>query len=478
MSGPRARATWAGSILAGEITAGGYRVPGSQDVFFWTAAAGAAWSGAAWGGAVRLERALGGIVAVPDPAAGMVTVRAWWAYASALRLVRVDAAGRRIPVRGAPLSVTARTRRNNASVPRFRDGVDGVTATSGTLSPLTGLTGAALPRDITTGARVTAPSSGTATLRFDRDVLPPYPTTMGMFVRTSALASALRLDIDWYDLSSVLIASTSVAPASIAVSQAVGEFSWCTFAIAGPTGSQVTGQAGQARLTGTGLGAGGTLDVTGRLWEDGDLTGDFFDGDTLGGSWRGTSGASSSTLAPVVSILDAEAPLDVPLVYELTAGSAPGYAALTNPVELSVGQVLRSKRQTWMTHPGLGKAIRVWIEDDPTVTSPLERETFKVIGRKRKVSVSDTQRGGDEGDLTFITETEDEYNQLRAFLDDGSPLLLRMPHQLRHPPLWWLSFGDVTSGPPTRWARHPIRKVKADFVEVDRPSAATRPLVA
>lgn len=480
MSQPWARDAWAGAVASGGSVVGGYPVPGVQDVFYWTAQnASGPWAAGAWGGALYTERASGGIIARAAAEAGTVSITAWWSYATSLIVTRIDADGTRVPVRDSSGVPSAATRRNNASNPRFRDGTAQVSAASGTLSWLSDQTG--IPAEgVSTAARVTANASGQAGLRFDGDTVPSYATTMGMLIRTSVAAASLALVTDWYDLASNLVATTTVSPASIAAAQANGAYSWCEFDLGvAPQAAQY----GRSRVAATGLGAGGTLDVTTRLWQDGDtLDGPYFDGDTFGGSWRGTPGVSSSTLAAPVMLTDAEAPLDVPFTYEVRNPVAPGYAALSQPLTLPStpprGQ-WGSIRTGLLTHPGLAATMRVWVWGEPeTITNPLEQAAFKIKGRRRKVVVSDTQRGGDEGTITFVAEDFAERERLKAFLDDGSPLLLRFPASYGHPPLWWLSFGDALWKTTNNRAAHPLRTLEVPFTEVDRPDAATRPLVA
>lgn len=484
------RESLAGPALTGNVTPravnppGAIPVPGFDASYVWQATAGGApLTAAVLGGAVTVTYPSGGVLAVPDGPSGTVVLSAWWAYASGFTVTRVAPDGTRTPVRDAdswPVTGDA-TRRNLATHPANRVGdlVGWTAGTNTTLASLSGLTDVPDP-GVTTGVRATATAAGSVNVTFSLDAPSTGLSTYGLWVKSGGAApSSASITVQWYDVNGSAVGSPSAYPvAATAVSQTASGWSWCQATISGSPVGAVFGVAG---FTAAGLAAGGVLNLTGRLWEAGTTLGSYFDGTDWGANWIGTPYKSASTLAPVQTIIDAEAPLDVALTYELTNPVAPGYTITSTPVSLDSSSY-RPPRDALLTHPGLAKTVRVWIEAEPDITRPIEQTAFQVIGRPRKVVVSAPQRGGDEGSLTFVTESQDEWNLLLAMLDDGSPLLLRAPADYGHPPLWWLSFGDATlaapaSGTANNWPNE-VRRITVPFTEVDRPSVATRPLVA
>ena len=454
---------------------GGIAVPGFDAVYYWTVAGGAgAYGRAAYGGRATSTFPIAGLAASPDPDTGIVTIPVWWAFASAAVLTRVDAAtGERTPLRDSPARLGSGSRRNGSSNPKARDDLTGYTAGPNTTQVrLAGLT---TPDPlVTTAVRLTASAAGSVSTAFSLDAVSTATTAHQLWVRSAATVTAMSLSVRWFDASSADLGVTTY-PATVPLAQAATGWATASVVINTRPGTAVRGLAS---FTADGVAAAGWVDVTARLTELGAaVRGRYFDGDYPAAGWIGTPGLSYSDLAPVAYLVDAEVPLDRPVHYELTNPATPGFVASSSPVTL-VSDRLVGTRQCLLTHPGWSLTVRVWLAAEPEVTNPLEQSAKKVIGRRRKVVVSDTQRAGDEGSMTFVAETFEERKRIKLLLDDGSPLLVRLPQSFGHPPLWWLSFGAATWKAQSHRSTVPLRTVTVSFVEVDRPSAATRPLVA
>lgn len=472
--------TYAGSPLArAGLPGNALTVPGFTAIYYWTrAGSSSAYGQAAYGGRAAVSYPAAGLLASPDPDSATATIWVWWAFASEVILTRVDADGTRVPVRSSPVRLDpAKSRRNYATNPKARDTLTGYTADANTT--IDRLTGQTTPSEYVTAAlRLTADVAGDVSVSMTGEPVGPVATSHGFWAKTSALVSDLYLQVQWYDKDSLSLGTQTYPTGDVAREQAVGAWSWCEVTIDSWPASAVVGVLS---LGAAGVAASGTVDITGRLTETGEaLGGGYFDGDFPASAWSGDPGLSYSDTSAIAYVIDAEAPLDTPVRYEISSGRAPGYAASTLDVVVP-GDRFRSPYDALLTHPGLAKTVPVWIEADPEITNTIEQGQFQVIGRRNKVVISAPQRAGDEGSLTFVCETLEQRRELRAMLDDGSPLLLRAKGGYGKPPNWWLAFGDLTVTPPTSGAANStgeVRRLTASFVEVDRPSAATRPLAA
>lgn len=458
---------------------GGLTVPGYAAAYYWTATGGLPAVGqAALGGRTARTFPSAGLSAAADPTDGTVTVPLWWAWADTATLTRITPDGTRTPVRGSPISLPGPSRRNASSNPKARDDLTGYAAGSNTtITRLTGLTTAL--EKVTTGVRATATAAGAATVQLTLDAAAVVSSVYGLLARTSAAASSIALSVTWYDAFGVSLGVQTFSLPPSAVTVAATAWAWSTIVAAGPAGA-VTGVASWVA---SGLPAGGTFDLTARVTEGGgDIGATYFDGDYRGGSWIGTAGLSYSDLAALAFVVDTETPLDVPVRYELSNPAFPGFIALSDPVTINASDVFGgggrwgTRRRALLTHPGMARTVRVWIEDAPTLDSDIGQGEFKVRGRRRKVVVQSAQRDGYESSLTLITEDGDEFARLLGMLEVPSPMLLRLPAGLLYPPLWWLSFGKLSIEPLERSGMIPVRKISVPVTEVDRPSVTVGPV--
>ncbi|GJF04966.1 hypothetical protein [Pseudonocardia sp. D17] len=428
------------------------------------------YAGFAYGGGGGLVRpASGGISATPDPLLGQVRLSAWWSDAPYLRVVRI-VKGVRTPVRGAyPAPVTTTTRRNRCTNPSAE--VDTTGWLSGTNTTLTRIVEAAMPAGVAAfRLKATAAGAVNATVPVALP-LPDGAPCVSLALRLSAAPSgALTVSVAWRDASNALLATTTATIAAGSLTGYVnrwGRTPVLTVPYPGLGAGAAAIATGVMTISVAGMAANATADLDAVLIEGGSSSGDYFDGSTPNANtaWAGTPHASVSTQAGVVSLVDTEAPLDVPIRYELSAPDQPAFRAISEPVTLDSGG------RTWLTHPYSGASVVVTVAEEPDQTRAISRGVFEVIGRARPIAINASQRQSSSASLTVWTETFAERDALLAMLDDGTPLLLRAPAELGHGDGEWLSIGDVQYKVVGHGAWEHTREFTLPYVVVDAPPA-------
>jgi len=442
-------------------------IPGDPVTFTYNSQLGAyPWAYPSWaGGYPLLAYPGGGVVIHPDPTTGVMIVTAWWPYATALQLVRLDTAGGRTPVRGAyPIAVTGSTRRNAVTNPSIEISNAGFVPDAGSPT-LTQLADAAAPaggyvlRSTNAGAGsngVTIPTS-----------LTPAPggqqVTVGIGLRTSALAATITISIGWADALGGALTTSSIVLTADQRAAVLGQFTRITASVTPPTGAVTP----TLKIIATGMPAGGTMDLDALLLEIGTTDGSYFDGGTLGATWAGTTGLSAALLAPVTTVRDGECPLDVLVSYELRFPGITGGRVVSNP------DTLVSGRRAWLTHPdNPGYPQRIDLRRKPKRDYPLVQGSFQPLNRTRKVVISAAQRLGGEGTIEFNAVSAAERAALLATFADGSPVLLRSPAEYHYEDQW-LALGTLTDDPEDRLAHQDAWLLSAPFITVDPPSVLT-----
>lgn len=472
-----ALAPWAGVAYAGarEIVGGqGGGIitdPSRPDIsgYRWLQqpSSGGPWAGSVWGGGGGAfdQTASGGLLVTPDSDSAEVRIDAWWSGAPFLRLARIID-GEVTPVRGAyPAAIRTGTRRNRCTNPSFEAGTTGWVA--GTNTTVTNPTAAALA-----GSRVgrfTATAAGAVNSQIPAAVLPTVPPVLSFGLRfpTAGPSGALTITATWVVGASVtdgtpITTTTSVTVPSATLAGYVGATMQRLQPLTVPLPSAPGVLSGSLALSVAGLAAGGVMEIDAvQIDETG---GDYFDGSGLLATWAGTPHLSESTLAATQQITDREAPLDVPISYVLTAPDQPAFRAVAEPV------VLESKRRIWLQHPWRGRPMQVTVNAEPKQTYDIEQTEIKVIGRKRPVVVSAARRQSAKGTYSIATERFADRDQLLDLLDDGSPLLLRMPADHGHGPGEWVSIGSVDVETKTHRAREGTRWFTLPFTVVDPPA--------
>jgi hypothetical protein len=435
-------------------------VPGGTTQYVVTTSGGDyPWALGGWAGpALPVPSLPGGLVVVPDSDSGTVRVLAWWPDVAAVELVRLHPDGTRVPVRGAyPATIAAgATRRNYATNPSLTAGLNGYVPADG--NP--------------TLSQIADASSGTAALRatisaagLDGVAVPhalPVSTfaTVGFALRLSARASTVTLSIGYTDAGGTALTTQTATLASDQVNASVSTWSRQVVRLQAPP---FAATVGTIKVVATGMPAAGTLDLDSVTIEQGQTDGSYADGDTLGGLWTGTAGLSTSVISAVQTIVDGEAPQDVPVSYMVVVPSFTGGSAVSPLVTLA------SNDRSWITHPGNPSVpLSVAPSVAPTLSRAAVQAAVSVIGRAYPVVVS-AARSSITGTLTVNTSTFAERDALYASLADGSPIYFRAPGDYGLGYGLWLAIGDVSEDPGGRPQWSPGRTLTLPFTQVDVP---------
>ncbi len=291
-----------------------------------------------------------------------------------------------------------------------------------------------------------------------------------MALRLSATPSgSFTMRAEYLDETGAVLASSSAAYASGSLAQFVAAAGAAMvrtgiFRLTPPPGAA----SANVYLEIAGMSAGGWADIDAVLIEDastaGDQAGQYFDGDVLTGSWDLARQASPSQLAGAQRIMDREVPLDVPVRYVMTAPDMPGFQAVSEPV------VVESKRRVWLLHPAEDLPVQVWVSREPKQTYGIEQAVMPVLGAKHPVVVSGARRRAATGSYQIWTERFDDRATLLRMLDDGSPLLLRMPANHGHGGGEWIAIGDVDVEAIWHMALEGVRKFELPFTVCRAPA--------
>jgi hypothetical protein len=166
-------------------------------------------------------------------------------------------------------------------------------------------------------------------------------------------------------------------------------------------------------------------------------------------------------------ITDYETPLGVPVQWRaaIKNPSGAGYQDyLSDPLTLDY-----TPTEVWLKDPGLPQRnVRLVVQTPmPTWKRPARQGVNTVHGRTLPVVISDV-RGGKTGDLTVVTETEEDRRDLDWVLSSGGTLLLQWP------PGWgeedmYVSIGDISAAPVVDYAEFSDRTWILPLTQVDRP---------
>ncbi|WP_133849838.1 hypothetical protein [Labedaea rhizosphaerae] len=461
---------WAGNDVSATVPPGQVLpppIPGGTRSYTYAVATGAwPWAYGSWaGGAPPLVGALfGGIIAVPNALAGTVALTAWWPDVTTVHIVRLHPDGSRTPVRGGyPLTVLGVTRRNLAPNPSAAAGLAGYVPGEGNpaLSVLTD--GPAPPG---TAVRCTLAAAGTCGLTVPTQLVVASPgqiVTVGMDLRISARPSAVTITITWTDSTGTALASSTSALSSNAINRSVAQWARHVVTATAPMGQGPI--TASVKVAATSLPTGATLDATHQTHELGATDGSYVDGDSLGGSWTGVAGLSASVGAPLQTLIDGEAPLDVPVSYQVINPALGGGSATSEPTTLDGGD------RSWLSHPSQpAQPVRARVTAAPDLTRTAVSATYTIIGRARPVVVS-AARSAPTGALTLDAATFADRDALLELLADGAPLLLRAPADYGLGYGWWIALGDLTESAVGRPQWSQGRALAASFTVVDAPYA-------
>jgi hypothetical protein len=401
----------------------------------------------------------GGIILVPDPAHGVMKVMAWWPDAVALQLIRTPFAGDPELVRGgSPLPITAATRRNWSTNPNL-DVTTGYSAGAGapTLSIVarTDSIGGQMLRAVNA-------SAGSSAVVLAGTLPGGIDATVAMDLQISAAPSSVTVSVAWTNAAGGSLGSTSSALTAAQSVFSVGQLYRQTFPLTVPAGAA----AGTATITVDGMPAAGQIHLDRVTLEAAATDGSYVDGSVLGGQWLGATGLSTSVIAPVVTLLDGECPVDVPVVYQLSNPSLVG-GRIT-----SQAATLASNGVTWLTHPALSSVpLAIDLAVKPTLEHDVEQGVFWPLGEDKALTVSAAVRRAPTGSLAFNAMSLAERDALLAKFRDVSPVLLRPPAELGYAQGWWVSLGKLTEDPNGTKAWQDAWILSAPFVTVRTPSA-------
>jgi hypothetical protein len=441
-------------------------IPGGSTAYYYSSVNGFyPWAYATWaGGYPSIVLEYGGVVAAPDQSRGVVEVLAWWPDAAAIHVVRVHDDGSRHPVRGGyGVTVADVTRVNYAQNPSFEVGLNGVVTDAGT-PVLTRIHRDTEP-DIPLGEyamRATVAANGSNGVTLPTALTGALPVTVGFDAQFAVRPTGLRVVVSWTDSGGGALSTNTVNVSADDINTMVGQFGRAVATLTPPTGAVTP----TLKIIADGVLAGSTMDLDGITVETGTTDGSRFDGSSLGGSWTGAEGLSTSRLAPIQTVLDGEAPLDRAVSYIVTNPELTGGHVTSSPVTLpSLG------RWCWLTHPlHSAEPIRVDLKQVPVLEHPIEQGVFYPIGSLRAVVVS-ARRHSPSTEITFNATSFAERDALLDLASDGMPMLLRAPARYGYSDLWW-ALGAITEDREGRLAHQDAMVLTAQAVSTREPSPA------
>lgn len=461
------RAPWAAQEIPNQAVPGTLPPPipgGSASVAYSVQAGSYPWALRGWAGAVAAAvYPGGGMVLTSRPDTGVVQVLAWWPDAAAVQVVRIDPDGVRRPVRGAyPATPSTPTRRNLATNPSVETGLNGYVP--GTGSPtLSTISRTDLGSATEVAAwRATIAGAGTNEVTVPAGAPGQKPLTIAVDLQFSARPTSLTITVGWTDAAGGALTASVATMSADTINATVGQFSRVVGYVSPPAAAAVVSTI---KIAAGGLPAGATMDGDRVLVEQDVSDGSYFDGNSLGGTWTGTTHLSTSLLAPVQTILDGECPLDLPVLYEVSNPALAGGRITSAPVTLDSGN------RTWLTHPATPSApVRCEPTAVPDMVRGTEQGVFRVLDRELPVVVSSAVRFAPSGTISFGALSWVERDALVDLFADCSPLLMRAPATYGYGLGSWLALGDITESADGRRAWQDCRIFTAPFQVTDAPA--------
>lgn len=438
-------------------------VPGGSGVYYYGDENGKypyAYGG--WAGArPEILSTPGGVSAVPRPDTGVVEVTGWWPNATHLHFVRIDPDGTRRPVRGGlGVAVTGESRRNAVTNPSVETGSNGYVPGVGNPT----LTRVNDTADSPAGEyylRGTIASSGQCGITVPTSFLAETFATAGATIRLSARPTALRFEIGWTNSVGGALSATNVTFTADQVNTVVNQWARLAATVTPPAGAVTP----TFKVVADGMPSGGKMELDALTFEAATTDGSFFDGDSLGAVWLGTADLSVSLLSSMVTVVDADCPLDVAVQYLVADPQLTGGYAVSNDVFLAA-----PGRFCWLTHPLRGLPVRCDLRSVPTLQRDIDQGVYWPIGRSNALVVSAPYRRGATGEITFNAVSFAERDTLLDLLMDGVPVLLRAPARYGYGLGRWWSMGTLTEDREQRLAYQDVMALVAQGTEVDAPS--------
>lgn len=438
-------------------------VPGGSGVYFYGDENGRypfAYGG--WAGArPEIASTPGGVSAVPRPDFGIVEVTGWWPNAPHLHFVRVHPDGSRVPVRGGlGVEVAGDSRRNAVTNPSVETGLNGYVPGVGSPT-LTRVNDTATSPAGEYYLRATVASAGQCGITVPTSFQASLFATAGVTVRLSARPTALRFEIGWTNSVGGALAATNVTFTADQVNTAVNQWARLTANVTPPAGAVTP----TFKVVADGMPAGGIMELDALTFEAATTDGSFFDGDSLGAVWLGTADLSVSLLSPMVTVADADCPLDVAVAYLVADPQLTGGYAISDDIFLAA-----PGRFCWITHPRRELPVKCDLRSVPTLQREIDQGVYWPIGRTNALVVSAPYRRGATGEITFNAMSFTERDTLLELFTDGAPVLLRAPARYGYGLGRWWSMGTVTEDREDRRAYQDAMTLVAEGTEVDAPS--------
>jgi hypothetical protein len=457
-------APWAAPEVPSTITVGAIPppVPKSSQSFTWGAPSPVRpWAAGGWaGGIAPAVYHGGGVQADPDSDTGVVNVQVWWPNVRSLELMRLTPDGVATPVRGGFPIATGPTRFNYCSNP------SGQVSNAGYFPRTGGPTFTApLVRADTNGPYLGVNVTSTGTVSFDL----PYSGLPGRGAYTIGFDLLLPrrpgtgvVTMNFTDNMGVATASATTTIDNDALNNAIGQWARVFVNLTAPNNATTVTQI---NVSFTSMVTSDQIGISEATVETNHTDGSPADGNLLGGLWTGTVGLSTSMLASIATVVDGEAPLDVPVMYQVWNTSISGGFAQ------SIQVTLDSNGTSWLSHssdPGNPASVSPTVV--PSVKKTLQQTTLTIIGRSHPVVITAGVRQAPSGTITLDTPTVAYRAQILDMMDDGSPLLLRAPAEYGYGYSQWMAFGDVDVDPQGRLAYHGTRFLNIPYQEVDAPT--------
>ncbi|MFK8844672.1 hypothetical protein [Streptomyces sp. Ac-502] len=184
---------------------------------------------------------------------------------------------------------------------------------------------------------------------------------------------------------------------------------------------------------------------------------------------RGPAGLLDKAVitSDLMVIEDYEAPLGVPVAYRVEIVPAAGGSIqirTTETVTIDPGD----PQEAWLKDPGQPQRnTKVLVEKAPDWSRSIERAAYRVKGRRNAVILSDV-RGGQEGDLSIWTRTDDERKRLNWLLDSGNVLLWQAAPGMGVDDMY-VNVGETSEGRIGGPAQEPWREWKLPLTAADMP---------
>lgn len=187
---------------------------------------------------------------------------------------------------------------------------------------------------------------------------------------------------------------------------------------------------------------------------------------------RGSAGLidHQAVTSDLLVVEDHEAPLNVPIAYQVEIYNSSGGIASTRSSD-AVTLTLADANECWLKDPSNPQRnLRVVVAKAPDWQRPVEQSSFVVRGRRNKVVLSGVRQGL-EGDLQIWTRSDEERRALHLLLDSGNTLLWQAAPGMGVDDMY-VTVAQITEGRVGGTAMEPWRAWTLPLTESDMPMTA------